>query len=157
MKNLSRAARRVEAALRERGFEVTIQELSQSTRTAQEAAEAVGVSVGQIVKSLVFVAGEEPVLVCASGANRVSLEKLAELLGRPVRKASPEEVREATGFAIGGVPPLGHARPLRTLIDRDLLQYDEIWAAAGTPHAVFRTAPAQLLEMTQGEVVDLAE
>ncbi len=157
MKNLSRAARRVEAALRERGFEVTIQELSQSTRTAREAAEAVGVSVGQIVKSLVFVAGEEPVLVCASGANRVSLEKLAELLGRPVRKASPEEVREATGFAIGGVPPLGHARPLRTLIDRDLLQYDEIWAAAGTPYAVFRTAPAQLLAMTRGEVVDLAE
>lgn len=157
MGNLSQAARRVEEALRARGFAVEVQELSQSTRTAQEAAEAVGVSVGQIVKSLVFVAGEEPVLVCASGANRVSLEKLMERLGRAVRKASAEEVREATGFAIGGVPPLGHARRLRTLIDQDLLQYDEIWAAAGTPHAVFRTTPAQLLEMTQGEVVDLAE
>lgn len=157
MRNRSRAARRVEEALRQRGFSVEVQELSQSTRTAQEAAEAVGVSVGQIVKSLVFVAGEEPVLVCASGANRVSLEKLTELLGRPVRRASPEEVREATGFAIGGVPPLGHARQLRTFIDRDLMQYDEIWAAAGTPHAVFRTTPAQLLEMTRGEVVDLAE
>jgi len=157
MGNRSRAARRVEEALRKRGFEVEVQELSQSTRTAREAAEAVGVSVGQIVKSLVFRAGEEPVLVCASGANRVSLEKLAGLVGQPVRRASPEEVREATGFAIGGVPPLGHTRRLRTFIDQDLLRYDEIWAAAGTPHAVFRTTPAQLLEMTQGEVADIGE
>jgi prolyl-tRNA editing enzyme YbaK/EbsC (Cys-tRNA(Pro) deacylase) len=109
------------------------------------------------VKSLVFLAGEEPILVCASGANRVSLEKLAGLLGQPVRKASPDEVREATGFAIGGVPPLGHLRRLRTFIDRDLLQYDEIWAAAGTPRALFRTTPAQLLQMTQGEVADVKE
>ena len=157
MGNRSQAARRVEEALHERGFEIEVQELSQSTRTAQEAAEAVGVTVGQIVKSLVFLAGEEPLLVCASGANRVSLGKLTGLLGRSVRKASPDEVREATGFAIGGVPPLGHARSLRTLIDQDLFQYDEIWAAAGTPHAVFRTTPAQLREMTRGEVVDLKE
>lgn len=157
MGNLSRAARRVERALRELGFEIEVQELSQSTRTAQEAAEAVGTTVGQIVKSIVFLAGEEPVLVCASGANRVSLDKLAKLLGQPVRKASPDEVREATGFAIGGVPPLGHLQRLRTFIDRDLLQYDEIWAAAGTPRALFRTTPAQLQEMTQGEVTDVKE
>ena len=157
MGDLSRAARRVKGALRERGFELEVQELSQSTRTAQEAAEAVGATVGQIVKSLVFLAGEEPVLVCASGANRVSLAKLAGLLGRPVRRASPDEVREATGFAIGGVPPLGHTRSLRTIIDQDLFQYDEIWAAAGTPRAIFRTTPAQLQEMTQGEVADVKE
>ena len=157
MGDLSRAARRVKEALRERGFDLEVQELSQSTRTAQEAAEAVGATVGQIVKSLVFLAGEEPVLVCASGANRVSLAKLAGLLGRPVRRASPDEVREATGFAIGGVPPLGHTRSLRTIIDQDLFQYDEIWAAAGTPRAIFRTTPAQLQEMTQGEVADVKE
>lgn len=157
MGNRSRAARRVERALRELGFEIEVQELAQSTRTAQEAAEAVGATVGQIVKSIVFVAGEEPVLVCVSGANRVSLDKLAKLLGQPPRKASPDEVRKATGFAIGGVPPLGHPQRIRTFIDRDLLQYDEIWAAAGTPRALFRTTPAQLRAMTQGEVAEVKE
>jgi len=97
------------------------------------------------------------VLVCASGSNRVSLEKLGSLVGKPVRQASPDEVKEATGFAIGGVPPVGHKRPLKAFIDRDLMRYEEIWAAAGTPHAVFRTTPHQLLQITQGKLVDIKD
>ena len=157
MSYLSSAAARVQQALQELGLEAKVQELPQSTRTAKEAAAAVGVTVGQIVKSLVFIAGDEPVLVCASGSNRVSLEKLSKLTGKPVRQASPDEVREATGFAIGGVPPVGHTRKLRTFIDRDLLQYEEIWAAAGTPRAVFRTTPNALVQLTQGDIADVKE
>lgn len=149
------AAQRVQSALRELGIEAEVRELPQSTRTAREAAEAVNVAVGQIVKSLVFMAGERPVLVCASGSNRVDVRKLAELVGAPVRQAAPDEVRESTGYAIGGVPPVGHTRSLRVLIDRDLLQYDEIWAAAGTPFAVFKTTPKDLLRMTGGEIADV--
>jgi prolyl-tRNA editing enzyme YbaK/EbsC (Cys-tRNA(Pro) deacylase) len=157
MSELHPAAERVQRTLRELGFGVQVQELPQSTRTAKEAAAAVGVTVGQIVKSLVFVAGDEPVLVCASGSNRISVEKLSQLVGKPVRQASPEEVKETTGFAIGGVPPVGHVRKLKTFIDRDLLHYDEIWAAGGTPRAVFRTTPDALIQMTQGDVADVKE
>jgi len=152
---LPQAAERVQAALSALGLQAEVRELPQSTRTALEAAQAVGVRVGQIVKSLIFMAGEEPVLVCASGGNRVSLEKLSGLVGKAVRQASPDEVKEATGFAIGGVPPVGHKRPLKAFIDRDLMRYEEIWAAAGTPHAVFRTTPHELLRITQGELVDI--
>lgn len=154
---LPQAAERVQAALSELGLYAEVRELPQSTRTAPEAARAVGVRVGQIVKSLIFMADEEPVLVCASGSNRVSLEKLGKLVGRPVRQASPDEVKEATGFAIGGVPPIGHRRLLKAFIDRDLMQYEEIWAAAGTPHAVFRTTPHELLQITKGQLVDIKD
>ncbi len=157
MKKLHPSAERVQEALRALGISAHVRELPQSTRTAPEAARAVGTSVGQIVKSLIFMAGEEPLLVCTSGSNRVCLEKLAALTGKPVRPATPEEVREQTGFAIGGVPPVGHRRRLRTLLDRDLFQYDELWAAAGTPFAVFSTTPQELLRMTQGETADLKE
>lgn len=151
------AVERVKRALHELGTETTIEELPDSTRTAQAAAQAVGLGVGQIVKSLVFMNGDDPVLVCASGANRVSLDKVSQLVEGTVRQASPDEVRSATGFAIGGVPPTGFARPLTAFIDRDLMQYDEICAAAGTPHAVFRTTPLDLQRMTDGVFADVKD
>lgn len=158
MERLHPSAERVQMALQALGFSVQVRELPQSTRTAPEAARAVGVTVGQIVKSLVFMVGDQPRLVCASGSNRVSLDKLKrQLMGQPVRQASSDEVRAATGYSIGGVPPAGHITKLRTLIDRDLMQYSEICAAAGTPNAVFLTTPQQLLEMTKGELADVKE
>ena len=148
---------RVADALTALGVTPEITEFSESTRTAEEAARAVGASVGQIVKSLVFSAEGGPLLVLASGAHRVDMTKLAVAAGGPVARANADLVREATGYAIGGVPPVGHARALRTLFDRDLLQYDVVWAAAGTPNAVFPIAPARLVEIAQGEVVDVGE
>ena len=157
MARLHPSAERVQKALEALGFSVPVRELPQSTRTAPEAARAAGVTVGQIVKSLIFMAGNQALLVCASGSNRVSIEKLSALTGQRVRQASADEVKAATGYSIGGVPPAGHITKLRTLIDRDLVQYGEICAAAGTPNAVFLTTPQQLLQMTQGEVADVKE
>ena len=152
---LSGSAQRVQDALRAKGFAFEVVELPQSTRSAAEAAQAVGCRVGQIAKSLVFRAMESgrPVLVIASGANRVNERRLGELIGERVGKADADFVREATGFAIGGVPPVGHAQLVETLIDEDLLRYDEIWAAAGTPNAVFRLVPGDLARMTGGRLV----
>ncbi len=152
---LSGSARRVQDALREKGFGFEVVELPQSTRSAAEAAQAVGCRVEQIAKSLVFRAMESgrPVLVIASGANRVNERRLGELIGERIGKADADFVREATGFAIGGVPPVGHVQPVQTLIDEDLLRYDEIWAAAGTPNAVFRLAPGDLVAITGGRLV----
>jgi len=121
-------------------------EFPAGTRTAQDAAAAIGCSVGQIVKSLVFVRGDKPVLVLCSGANTVDTERLG------VAKADADVVRRATGFAIGGVPPYGHPAPLETLVDEDLMAHDEIWAAAGTPRSVFPLTPAQLVERAGGTV-----
>lgn len=155
--NLSPSAQRVQDALVELGTQLTVRELPSSTRTAAEAAQAVGCALGQIVKSLVFrgVTSGQALLVETSGANRVSEARLAEHLGEPVRMASAEFVRIHTGFAIGGVPPLAHANTLRTFIDRDLMGYEEIWAAAGTPQALFALTPEQLVDITQGEVVEV--
>jgi len=152
--SLSPSAQRVQAALAERGFAFTVRELPASTRTAAEAAAAIGCEVAHIAKSLVFRGAQSngPVLVVASGTNRVDEARVAELLGEPIAKADAAFVREATGFAIGGIPPVGHAHPLPTLVDRDLLQFPEIWAAAGTPHAVFRLTPADLVELCGGRV-----
>lgn len=150
-------AQRVQGILAGLGVAGEVVELAASTGTAAEAAAAIGTTVERIVKSLVFAAGDEPVLVLASGANRVSLTRLAQHLGRPARRPDADAVKRWTGFPIGGTPPVGHATPLRTLIDRDLLQHPELWAAAGTPHAVFRTHPDELLRITGGEVVDIKE
>jgi prolyl-tRNA editing enzyme YbaK/EbsC (Cys-tRNA(Pro) deacylase) len=138
-------------------MQLQVRQLSASTRTAGEAAQAVGCQLGQIVKSLVFRGAHsgQAVLVETSGANRVSEAHLAEHVGEPVRMASAEFVRQHTGFAIGGVPPLAHAQPLRTFIDRDLMSYQEVWAAAGTPQALFALTPQQLVELTRGEVIDI--
>lgn len=151
------SARRVQQALTERGFAFDVVEFPQSTRTSAEAAAAVGCAVGQIAKSLIFRALESgrPVLVIASGANRVDEAAVAAHLGEKIGRADADFVRQATGYAIGGVPPVGHAVPPATFIDRDLLAFEAIWAAAGTPNAVFRLAPADLATLTGGQVIDL--
>jgi len=156
---LQASARRVQAALAERGFAFEVKEFPVSTRTSAEAAAAIGCAVGQIAKSLVFRGARsgQAVLIVASGANRVDPAKAEALLGEAIGRADAEFVRAATGFAIGGVPPVGHDRPLATLIDRDLLDFDEIWAAAGTPNAVFRLTPDDLGELTGGRVGDLKQ
>ncbi len=157
LSDLSASARRVQEALQEHGLDCQVVELPDSTRTAPEAAAAIGCQVAQIVKSLVFRGRhtDRPILVIASGANRVNEKRLGELAGEPVEKASADFVRERTGFAIGGVPPLGHAEPLLTFIDQDLLRYDIVWAAAGTPHAVFRLTPSQLIRVAGGKVTPI--
>jgi prolyl-tRNA editing enzyme YbaK/EbsC (Cys-tRNA(Pro) deacylase) len=153
-----RAVDRVRAALAACGFaDPAITTFTESTATAADAATAIGTTVGRIVKSLVFMAGDQPLLVLASGPNRVDLSVVTRLAGHSVRRASADEVRAATGFAIGGVPPLGHARSLRTYIDRDLLQYEEIWAAAGTPNTVFPINPRDLVRVTNAQVADLKQ
>lgn len=155
---LSSSAQKVQQALQAMGFALEVVELPASTRTAVEAAQAVGCQVGQIVKSLVFKAkrSERPVLVVASGANRVNEKSIEALIGEPLGRADAEFVRQHTGFAIGGVPPVGHAQRLETFVDEDLLQHAEIWAAAGTPNAVFRLTPADLVRMTGGRVVNIS-
>jgi prolyl-tRNA editing enzyme YbaK/EbsC (Cys-tRNA(Pro) deacylase) len=150
-------AERVQAELRSLGADGEVVELAASTRTSHEAASAIGTTVAQIAKSLVFVMGEAPVLVIASGANRVSVGKLAAHLGSPATRPDADTVKRLTGFPIGGVAPVGHATRPRVVIDRDLLQYQDIWAAAGTPHAVFRTTPKELVRITGGEVVDVKD
>ena len=154
---LSSSAQRVQDALARLGLTLQVVELPDSTRTAVEAAQAIGCQVGQIVKSLVFKGKRSgrPVLVAASGPNRVDERKIEALISEPLGKADAEFVRQRTGFVIGGVPPVGHSEQLETFIDQDLLQYDEIWAAAGTPHAVFRLTPADLVRITGGRVVDV--
>ncbi len=155
--DLSASARRVQDALRELGFSLEVVELPDSTRTAVEAALAIGCRVGQIVKSLVFKTkrSHQPILVIASGENRVNEKTIKALIGEPLGKADADFVRQHTGFAIGGVPPVGHTQKLQTFIDQDLLQYEQIWAAAGTPHAVFRLKPDSLVQMTGGRVVKI--
>jgi prolyl-tRNA editing enzyme YbaK/EbsC (Cys-tRNA(Pro) deacylase) len=142
--------------LRGAGITAEVTEFAESARTAEEAARAVGASVGQIVKSLVFLVGEQPILALVSGANRADVAKLVALTGAPIRQADAASVRAATGFAIGGVPPVGHASALPSYLDADLCQYPRVWAAAGTPNAVFSITPADLERITRARVVDLA-
>ena len=151
-------AERFEAAARERGIVPDVRRFPQGTRTAEDAAAAIGCDLGQIVKSLVFVADGEPFLALTSGRNRADTGRLAAALGAAeVRRATADEVRAATGYAIGGTPPFGHSRPRAVLIDRDLLGYDVVWAAAGTPDGVFPLPPAELLALCGGRVADLRE
>lgn len=148
---------RVRAALEALGLDAEIKAFSASTRTAADAAAAIGCTVAQIAKSLVFRArpSGRAVLVIASGANRVDEAKLAAVLGESVGKADAAFVRAETGFAIGGVAPVGHGAALTTLIDADLSDYAEIWAAAGSPNAVFRLTPQDLIRITGGKVTEL--
>jgi Cys-tRNA(Pro) deacylase len=148
---------RVRRAFEENGVQIRIVEFAASTRTAVEAAAVVGVDVAQIAKSLVFLAGETPVLVIASGSNRVSEKKLASHFEAKIRRADADTVKRITGFAVGGVPPVGHASPMQILIDQDLLQYGEVWAAAGTPHHNFGIAPDELVKASGGQVADVRE
>ncbi len=156
---LSKTAARFKAALASNGFAVDVVALSEATRTAQQAADTIGCSVSQIAKSIVFrePTADVPVLVIASGTNRVDVAKIEAAMGLSLAQADGAFVKKRTGFAIGGVPPAGHREALHTFLDVDLKQYREIWAAAGTPFAVFRLAPADLPAMTGGEWLDVAD
>ena len=155
---LGRSSSRVAEELRRLGATAEVREMPESTRTATDAAAAVGCAVAQIVKSLVFrsVVSDEPVLVLVSGADRVDEALLAQVVGEAVEQATGKFVRERTGYAIGGVPPVGHAQPVVTYLDEHLLAHALVWAAAGTPRAVFCIAPAELVRITSARVVAVA-
>jgi prolyl-tRNA editing enzyme YbaK/EbsC (Cys-tRNA(Pro) deacylase) len=154
---LSPSAQKVQDALKSLGFPNQIIELQSTTRTSAEAAQAVGCRVEQIAKSIVFKGKQtyKPILVIASGPNRVNEKKIAEFISEPLGKADADYVRNHLGYVIGGVPPIGHLEKLEIFIDKDLLQYEEIWAAAGNPNAVFRLTPSDLIKMTGGRVVTI--
>jgi prolyl-tRNA editing enzyme YbaK/EbsC (Cys-tRNA(Pro) deacylase) len=149
------SVQRVADALAAAGIEAEIRELSASTRTAEEAASAIGTTVPKIVKSLVFLADDAPILALVSGSNRLDTERLGLALGQTISRADAATVRTATGFAIGGVAPVGLTGALAVVIDRDLLEFDVVWAAGGTPHAVFPIEPEALVRVTNGRVLDL--
>ncbi len=154
---LKESAQIVQDVIIQSGYNNQVIELPQSARTAQEAADALNCKVAQIAKSIIFrlVESNEPVLVIASGVNRVNEQQIELLLNQKLGKADAEFVREYTGFVIGGVSPIGHKNTLLTFIDEDLFQYEEIWAAAGHPKAIFQLTPNELLEMTKGTVVNI--
>jgi len=156
---LSNSADRVQNFLLEKGFSFEVKELPGSTRTAQEAADSIGCKVAQIAKSLVFKEKDTnlPILVIASGSNRVDVAKIEKETGLKLGKADGNYVKERVGYAIGGIPPVGHNDPLETILDEDLRKYAVIWAAAGTPFAVFQLKPADLEPLTSGRWLQLAE
>jgi len=151
---LSLTAQKIQDALRALGYDYTVIEHAESTRTAQEAADRAGCELGQIVKSLIFrgKTSGKPILVLTSGANRVDEKRIAAYAGEPIGRADADFVRAATGFAIGGVPPIGHAQKMETYLDEDFLQHQTIWAAAGTPNAIFELRTEDLQKITDGKV-----
>ena len=154
---LSPSAHKVQGALNALGFSNQVIELQSTARTSAEAAQAVGCQVQQIAKSIVFKdkQTDKPILVIASGPNRVNEKKIEELISETLGKADADYVRKHTGFVIGGVPPIGHLKKLDVFIDEDLLQYEEIWAAAGSPNAVFKLTPSDLIKMTDGRIISI--
>ena len=154
---LSSSARRVQEILKASGKNYVVVELPESTRTAKEAAQTIGCEVGQIVKSIVFMASmtRRGILVIASGINRINETSISSIIEEPIVKADSDFVRNVTGYAIGGVPPVGHFSSVIILIDEDLMQYEKVWAAAGTPHAVFSLSPIDLPELTRGKVINI--
>lgn len=154
---LSSSTQKVQNTLRALGLNNEVRELPATTKSAAEAATAIGCQVAQIAKSLVFKTrtSGKPILVIASGVNRVNEKKISGFLGEPIERADADFVHEKTGFAIGGVPPVGHSEKLQTFIDKDLLQYETIWAAGGNPNAVFQLTPAELVKGTGGKVVSI--
>jgi Cys-tRNA(Pro) deacylase len=156
-KSLNTSVRKVEKALKAHGLECRVLNMKETTRSAQDAADSLGCRVEQIVKSLVFMGKKtkKAILVVASGANRVNTKKIRNLLSEPIKMADPDFVRAKTGFAVGGVPPLGHSNPLETFIDEDLLKYPEIWAAAGTSNTMFKLSPDDLQKITEGRVISV--
>ena len=155
MPTLSTSAQKIQDQLKTLGYEYTVIEHAESTRTAQEAADRAGCELGQIVKSLIFKCKEsgKPILVLTSGANRVDEKRISEYAGEAIGRAEADFVRAVTGFAIGGVPPVGHIQKMETFIDEDFLAYPTIWAAAGTPNAIFELKTEDLQKMTGGNVV----
>ncbi len=156
-KSLSKSAQSVQDILCHKGLPLTVIELAASTRTAQDAAQAIGCNVAQIVKSLIFRTKEthRPILVLASGPNRVDEKIIEQQVGEKITKADADFTREVTGFAIGGIPPIGHKQHIDTYIDEDLLKYDEVWAAAGTPNAVFSLPSKELAALTGGKIIKI--
>ncbi|MCB8966178.1 MAG: YbaK/EbsC family protein [Ardenticatenaceae bacterium] len=154
------SAQKVAQAAQQLDLHINIVEFDQTTRSAQDAAAAIGCQVAQIVKSLCFVAAEQPVMALVSGGNQLDERKLAQLCGvsrKKVKRADAETVKAATGFTIGGVPPFGHSTTLPVYVDADLLQFEVIWAAAGTPFAVFAVSPTDLVRASRGIVADLKQ
>ena len=156
---LSESANRVQDFLLAKGFSFEVKELPGSTRTAQEAADSIGCTVAQIAKSLVFreMETDRPILVIASGSNRVDVMKIENMTGLQLGRADGKYVKERVGYAIGGIPPVAHNEPLETILDPDLKKHEVIWAAAGTPFAVFQLKPTDLEPLTKGRWVDLSE
>jgi prolyl-tRNA editing enzyme YbaK/EbsC (Cys-tRNA(Pro) deacylase) len=152
---ISNSAQKIQDLLHSLGYDYTVVEHAESTRTAQEAADRAGCELGQIVKSLIFRGKEsgKPIIVLTSGANRVDEKRIAEYAGEAIGKADADFVRAVTGFAIGGVPPIGHLQKIETYMDEDFLKYETVWAAAGTPNAIFELKTADLQKMTGGKVV----
>jgi prolyl-tRNA editing enzyme YbaK/EbsC (Cys-tRNA(Pro) deacylase) len=155
MEPINPSAQKIQNILRGLGFNYKVIEFTESTRTAQEAADRVGCKLGQIIKSLIFKGktSDKGILVLTSGSNRVDETMISRYAGEAIGRAAPEFVRSTTGFAIGGVPPIGHTQSLETYIDEDLLQYGDVWAAAGTPNAVFQLSSSDLEEITGGRIV----
>lgn len=155
MSQISPTAQKIQDALRSLGYDYTVVEHAESTRTAQEAADRAGCELGQIVKSLIFQGKDsgKPILVLTSGANRVDEKRISEYAGERIVRADADFVRAATGFAIGGIPPIAHAQPIETYIDEDFLPFATVWAAAGTPNAIFELKTEDLQKMTDGKVV----
>jgi Cys-tRNA(Pro) deacylase len=155
--SLNTSVRKVEKALKAHGLECQVLTMKETTRSAQDAANSLGCQVEQIVKSLVFMTKktQKPILVLASGANRVNPKKIRNFLSEPIKMAAPDFVRSKTGFVVGGVPPLGHSSSLETFIDEDLLKYPEIWAAAGSSNTMFKLSPDDLQKITQGQVISV--
>src|SRR6266496_1371766 len=153
--SLSPSAQKIQDQLKSLGFDYTVIEHAESTRTAQEAAERAGCKLGQIVKSLIFMGKDsgKPILVLTSGANRVDEKRISEYVGESISRAGADFVRAATGFAIGGVPPIGHTQKMETYLDEDFRQYETIWAAAGTPNAIFELPTKVLEQITDAKVV----
>ncbi|MCS7260471.1 MAG: YbaK/EbsC family protein [Anaerolineae bacterium] len=152
------SAQKVAQAAQELGLAIEVVEFAETTRTAPDAANAIGCHVAQIVKSLLFLVDGRPMLVLVSGANRLDEAKLAALCGtapQNVKRADAETAKTVTGFAVGGIPPFGHTSPLPTYIDADLIGFPVVWAAAGTPHSVFAITPHDLIRATKGIIADL--
>lgn len=154
---LTSNAQKIQNILNELGFSIEVKELPDSTRTSSDAAKALGCDISQIAKTIVFkgVETEKPYLVIASGSNRIKEKKIEKFVKEKIKKAGADFVKNKTGFSIGGVPPLGHIEKIPTFIDKDLFKYPEIWAAAGTPNAVFKLTPEQLIKITGGKAVNI--
>ncbi|MGD8778297.1 MAG: YbaK/EbsC family protein [Ignavibacteria bacterium] len=153
---LSKHSKKVQKYLNKFNLDLEVVELPNSTRTAEEAANAIGCKVGQIIKSLIFKNGKNPVLILVSGDNKLNVEKFEKEFSISLEKADAKFVKEKTGFSIGGVPPAGHKEQLETFIDEDLLQYDEIWAAAGMPFSVFRIESSNIQKITGGKIIKIS-
>jgi len=150
---LAKSSQKVQAYLYSFGLEIKVLELTESTRTAQEAAAAAKCEVGQIVKSLVFRSGEDALMFLVSGKNQLNVQKVQDLIGKVISKADADFVKQKTGYVIGGVPPVAFSSQIETFIDEDLMKYEDVWAAAGTPHAIFQVKSNDLPRLTNGKVI----